>query len=174
MHILLGVAALVGTVVFWIIRARMAANAASEIADLAGTVMGAARRFGFRRRHDMHPVDSIEDTTLAAGALTVAFLDLGAAHTEETRKTHLLALQEHFVIDKATAEELLVMGHWLVNECNGPAPAVTRLGKRLMKLTGSHALDAPLKVINDVASTSGGLSNSQRDALHDLRRTFRR
>lgn len=174
MHILIGLAALVGGIAFWIIRARMAANAASELADLAGTVMGAARRFGFRRRHDMHPVDCIDDTTLAAGALTVAFLDLGAAQTEETRNTHLLALQKHFVIDKAAAEELLVMGNWLVNECSGPAPATARLGKRLMKLTGSHALDAPLAVINDVASARGGLTDSQRDALHDLRRTFRR
>ncbi len=174
MHILIGLITLIGGIAFWIYRARMAANAASEIADIAGTVVGAARRFGFRRRHDMHPVDCIDDATLAAGALTVAFLDLGPAQTEEIRKAHLLALQQHFAIEKVEAEELLVMGHWLVNECNGPAPATTRLGKRLMKLTGSHALDAPLKVINDVAGASGGLIDSQRDALHDLRTIFRR
>lgn len=174
MHILIGLAGLIGTVAFWMIRARMAANAASDIADLAGSVMGAARRFGFRRRHDKHPVECIDDTTLAAGALTVAFLDLGGSQTEEARTTHLLALQEHFVIDKATAEELLVMGNWLINECNGPTPAATRLSKRLMKLTGSHALDAPLQVINDVARARGGLTDSQRDVLHDMRRIFRR
>lgn len=174
MHILIGLAALIGGVVFWVIRARMAANAAGELADIAGTVMGAARRFGFRRRHDMHPVDCIEDTTLAQGALTVSFLDLGAAQTEEIRAKHLIALQQRFAIEKPAAEELLVMGHWLVNECNGPAPATTRLGKRLMKMTGSHGLDAPLAVINDVASAHGGLTDSQRDALHDLKRIFRR
>ncbi|WP_224814555.1 hypothetical protein [Hasllibacter sp. MH4015] len=174
MHILVGLLAVIGGIVFWVYRARMAATAASDLADMAGTVMGAARRFGFRRRHDMHPVDCIDDTTLAAGALTVAFLDLGQTQTEEMRRTHILALQKHFVIGKDEAEELLVMGHWLVNECSGPAPAVTRLGKRLMKLTGSHALDAPLQVINDVAGASGGLTDSQRDALHDLQRIFRR
>ena len=174
MHIIIGLATIIGGILFWVWRARMAANAASELADIAGTMAGAVRRFGFRRRHDMHPVDCIEDNTLAAGALTVAFLDLGAAQTEQSRTKHLLALQSHFAIGKDEAGEILVMGHWMVNECNGPAPAVTRLGKRLMKLTGSHGLDAPLNVINDVASSQGGLTDTQRDALHDLQRIFRR
>ncbi|MEJ6395147.1 hypothetical protein V8J82_17930 [Gymnodinialimonas sp. 2305UL16-5] len=174
MPILIGLAALIGGIVFWLYRARVAVDVAHDLADMAGSLAGAARRFGFRRRHDMHPVDCIDDNTLAAGCLTVAFAELGAAHTDETRDKHLIALQSHFAISKVEAEELLVMGHWMVNECNGPAPAVTRLGKRLMTLTGSHGLDAPLNVINDVALAMGGLTDSQRDALHDLRNIFRR
>jgi hypothetical protein len=174
MPVLFGLVAAIGGVIFWLIRARMAANVATELADMAGSLAGAARRFGFRRRHDMHPVDCIEDHTLAAGALTVAFTEQGAAQTTDLRNTHLVSLQSHFAISKDEAEELLVMGHWMVNECNGPAPATTRLAKKLMKLTGSHGLDAPLKVINDVASAAGGLTDAQRDALHDLQRIFRR
>ena len=41
---------------FWIQRARTAADAARELTGVAQDVMAAARRFGFRRRHDMHPV----------------------------------------------------------------------------------------------------------------------
>lgn len=174
MHILIGLAALIGGAVFWTLRARNAANAASELADMAGDVVAAARRLGFRRRYNQHPVDSVEDPVLAAGALTVAFLDLGATATAEQRRAHLLALQSHLDISLADAEEFLVMGHWLENECNGPAPAVSRLGKRLMKLGGSPALDAPLQIINDIATKHGGLTDSQRDALHDLRVIFRR
>lgn len=174
MHILIGLAALIGGVVFWTMRARNAASAASELADMAGDVMSAARRFGFNRRYNQHPVDSVEDATLAAGALTVAFLDLGASPTAEQRVTHLLALQSHLDVSRDGAEELLVMGNWLENECNGPGPALTRLGKRLMKLGGSAALDPALEVINRVARDHGGLTDTQRDALHELRVIFRR
>lgn len=174
MHILIGLVAAVGSIVFWLYRARMATNAASELAGMAGDVMSAARRFGFRRRSTQHPVTSIEDTGLAAGALTVAFLDLGASATSDQRKTHLRALQSHLDVGLKDAEELLILGNWMVNECNGPSPAVTRLGKRLMKLGGSDALDPALAVINDVARDHGGLTDGQRDALHDLRVIFRR
>ena len=174
MHIVIGLAAIIGGIVFWVLRARMAANAASELADIAGTMAGAVRRFGFRRRHDMHPVDCIDDHTLAAGALTVAVLDLGAGQTDQTRTKHLVALQHYFAISRDEAEELLVMGQWMINECNGPGPATTRLAKRLMKLPGPHGLAAPLNVINDVASSTGGLTDTQSDTLHDLHRIFRR
>ncbi|MEM9321035.1 MAG: hypothetical protein AAGA70_18825 [Pseudomonadota bacterium] len=61
-----------------------------------------------------------------------------------------------------------------MNECNGPSPAVSRLGRQLNRLGGSGALDPALLVINDVAAGQGGLTDTQRDALHDLRVTFRR
>lgn len=43
-----------------------------------------------------------------------------------------------------------------------------------MKLTGSQGLDAPLRDINDVAGADGGRTDSQRDALHQQQRIFRR
>ncbi|PWK62091.1 hypothetical protein [Roseicyclus mahoneyensis] len=174
MHILIAALALVGGVAFWIYRARMAANAAKDLADLAGDVVSAARRFGFRRRYNEHPVDSVDDPVLAAGALSVAFLELGAAATADQRGDHLRALQRHLEVDLKTAEEILVMGHWLVNECNGPQPAVQRLGKRLMRLSGPEALAAPMTVVEEVAAAHGGLVDRQRDSLADLRRIFRR
>jgi hypothetical protein len=39
-------------------RARNAAHVASDVVDMAETVLGAARRFGFRRKADRHPVES--------------------------------------------------------------------------------------------------------------------
>ncbi len=174
MHILIAAAAIAGAIIFWVYRVRAASEAAGELADMASDVMAAARRFGFRRKYNTHPVDSIEDANLAAGALSVAFLDLGPSATQAQRDTHLLALQSHLGLSKPEAEEVLVLGHWFVNECHGPNPALTRLGKRLFKLGGSAALDAPLKVVDAVASASGGLSDSQRDALHELSVIFHR
>ncbi len=174
MHIIIALVTIIGVVVFYIYRARNAVNAAHDLADMAGDVISAARRFGFRRRYNEHPVDSVDDPILAAGALTVAFLEQGPPPTQDQRDLHIRALQSHLNVSKADAEELMVMGHWFVNECNGPEAAATRLGRRLMRLGGSESLDQPLMVINDVASGVGGLNDTQRDTLHDLRRTFRR
>ena len=51
---------------------------------------------------------------------------------------------------------------------------MTRLARQLRKLGGNQALDPALQVINDVASATGGLNDTQRDALHDLSNIFRR
>ena len=45
---------------FWMIRARAAADAARDLTGVAQDVMAAARRFGFRRRLNTHPVESLE------------------------------------------------------------------------------------------------------------------
>ena len=50
MHVLAGLLALAIGIYFFFIRARNAAHIADEVADMAQTAVGAARRFGFRRR----------------------------------------------------------------------------------------------------------------------------
>lgn len=171
MHILIAVLGALAAAMFWIYRMRAAADATREITDLASGVLGAARRWNFRRRYEGNPVDSIDDVRLAQGALTVAFAQLGRAPTQEEHHAHLRALQSHLRLDLTEAEELLTMGNWFVNECNGPAPAVTRIGKRLRKLGGDGALDPALLIIQDGTAE---LSDRQRDALDDLRVIFRR
>ena len=173
MPILVGLAAIAGAVIFWLIRANMARQAVEELSDVVGTVAGAARRYGFRRRHDMHPVDCIDDHTLAAGALTVAFLQLGRTPTDEDNRRHLAALRKKFHVSEEEAIELQVMGQWLVNECGGPAPAATRLSKRLAKLIGTDGFDAPFKVVSEVAAAQGGLTDQQNEMLHDMKTIFR-
>ncbi len=161
-------------ILIWSYRIRAAKDAVDDLSDIASDVMAAARRLGFRRRPNTHPVDAIEEESLAAGALSVAFLDLGPRLTDEGRATHLRALQQHLGISLQDAEEMLVLGPFFVNECQGPLPAVSRLGRQLRKLGGNQALDPALQVINDVAGATGGLNDTQRDALHDLGTIFRR
>jgi len=174
MHILIAVGTVVMGLLLWSYRIRAAKEAVEDLSDIASDVMAAARRLGFRRRPNTHPVDAIEEASLAAGALTVAFLDLGPRLTDEGRTAHLRALQRQLDIPKADAEEMLILGPFFVNECHGPIPAVSRLGRKLRDLGGNQALDPALQVINDVAGAHGGLNDTQRDALHDLSNIFRR
>lgn len=174
MHILIAIGTIIMGILIWSYRLRAAREAVDDISDLASDVMAAARRLGFRRTPDTHPVDAIDDANLAAGALSVAFLDLGARQTDEGRRTHIAAFQRHLGMSSEEAQEMLVLGPFFVNACNGPLPGVARLGRQLRKLGGNAALDPALQVINDVVSTTGGLNDTQRDALHDLSNIFRR
>lgn len=174
MHILLGLAALVTGAIVWVWRIQMAKEAAGELYDMAGNVMAAARRLGFRRNRAGHPVEAIEDAQLAAGALSVALIELGPRLTSEAHIAHLRALQSELGMELTIAEETQTLGHWLVATCNGPVNAIERIGRQLFTLSGSQALDAPLKVLDAVADAMGGLNEAQREALADLQRIFKR
>ncbi|QLQ20376.1 MAG: hypothetical protein HZT43_19915 [Exiguobacterium profundum] len=53
---------------FWR-RSRNAANIATELMDVASDVRLAARRFGFKRQADIHPVEAVEDPASLARLL---------------------------------------------------------------------------------------------------------
>jgi len=60
-----------------------------------------------------------------------------------------------------------------VQECKGPQPAVARLSKRLFKLAGDEGLTTAMSVIQHLTdSNDGELSQSQLDALADMKRIF--
>lgn len=59
---------------FWMNRVRNVSNAAQDLVGVAQDVMSAARRFGFRRRYNEHPVDSLQDPDVAIAGAGLAFL----------------------------------------------------------------------------------------------------
>ena len=174
MPFLIAIAAAFGTVVFWMYRARMARDVASDLADVASDVLGAARRFGFRRRANQHPVDSIDQPELAIGALAMAFIELDAMPVAEQRLQMTASLGRHLSVSLDRAEEVSILGHWLVNQCQGPAGAIERISKRLFRINGAASLDPLMNVLKDVtAAGNGGLSPRQKDALADIARYLR-
>ena len=174
MPVLLGLLGILAGAYFWMNRARDAAGAIDEIADAAQTAMGAARRFGFRRRANMHPVECIDDPALAAAGLSVAVSELNNLPTEEDRCALLIGLQKAHGINLAEAEEMAVLGQWFVRECNGPQPAVTRIAKRLNKLSGFEGMTRAMDTIQHIADRKDGqLNNSQLDAMVEIKRIFR-
>jgi len=111
MPILVALLGILAAGYFWMNRARNAANMVDEIADVAQTALGAARRFGFRRQANKHPVDCIEEPDLAVSGLAVAFLELVAIPTEKNKHAVLLGLQHALGVSLAEAEELAAVGH---------------------------------------------------------------
>lgn len=174
MPVFLALLAAAGGVIFWMMRARNAAHAAQELAEMAGDVLGAARRFGFRRRHDEHPVDSLRDGDVAIAGLGVSFLELGALPSAEQQAALLVSLQHRLGIAADRAEEAAILGRWLMVESGGAQPGFTRLARRLLKLDGSGRFEPLLAVLRDVAGAGPDkLAPRQKDALEEVARIWK-
>ncbi|MFV0385572.1 hypothetical protein [Paracoccus sp. (in: a-proteobacteria)] len=157
---------------FWIWRIRTAGQAARELVNMAGDVMGAARALGFRRRANVHPVESVDDADLAMTGIAMAFLELDGLPTRDDQQALAQTIGRHTGCGKDKVEEMMIVGRWLVNECKGPQPAVTRMVKRLNRLDKT-SFQTLLPILNDIGQRSGGLSDRQRDALAEIARVMK-
>lgn len=171
MPVVLGIIGIVTAAFFLVLRARRGAEVASDVMDMASDVAAAARRFGFRRRYDRHPVDSVVEPNLAIAALATAFVALDDLPTQEDRKQLDIALRKHLNLDASGAQEIEVLGQWLVAECKGAEPAVPRLAKRLNKIDGGASFGTLMEVIQSAARPP--LSHRQTAALQDIKTAFR-
>ena len=159
---------------FWMNRARRGGEIAADLMDMGADVKNAARRFGFRRKANQHPVDSIDDPNLAIGGLAAAFLELDDLPTSDARAKMDISLRKHLKLTGEEAQEVAVLGRWFVETCGGASPAFERLAKKLRHLEGGASFEVLMGILNDCANASAqGASARQRDVLGDLARIFR-
>ena len=83
MPVILAILGLVLAAGVWAWRIRMARQALDDVSMMAGDVIAAARRLGFRRRLNNPSGDSVDEPELAMAAVGVAFLDLASMPTAE-------------------------------------------------------------------------------------------
>jgi hypothetical protein len=160
---------------FWVQRARMAAEATHELAEMAQDVLAAAKRFGFRRKLNLHPVESLEDPDIAIAGAGVAFLELGGLPTADQQDRLIASLQSNLGQSHSKAEEAAILGRWLVAESGGAQQGLERLTRRLHKMRGMQGFQPLMAVLKDVAAAGrdGSLSPRQSEALEDIARLFR-
>ena len=175
MPVILAVIAAAGAVLWWMYRARAAGQVAQDLAGAASDVLNAARRFGFQRRANQHPAESVDKPELAVGTIGLAFMELDALPSQEQQKALASALSRHMLVPVAQADEILILARWLIGECGGPTPAIERMARRLFRLNGAATLEPLLAVLKEVAQSGGqgGLSSRQKDALEDIARLMR-
>lgn len=173
MHILIAAAGIAAAVYFFILRARNASEVATELMDVANDVRLAARRFGFQRRTNVHPVESIEDDKVAIAAAAFAFLHIDATPTREEIDGLSKALDDCFPLTRAEADELLVLARWLTDQCNSPEAAVSRLSRKLYKLSGKPAVGPMMEVLQAMMQNAEiEMTDRKRDALEDISRAL--
>lgn len=167
--VILGV---ISAIAVWYWRLSMAREAAREIGNMAGDLINAPRRLGFRRRANAHPVEGVEDPRLAIAAISLAFLELGGLPSREDQQALSQSLSRQLGLSRDDADEMLILGRWLIGECQGPQPAITRLTKRLAKLDPA-AFQQLLPVLNEIGSHGGTLRPNQREALDEIARIMK-
>ena len=174
MPVLIALAGIVGAIVFYLLRARSAARAVSDLSDMANDVRLAARRFGFRRTAAQHPVETLEDPSVAVAAIAAAYLELDDLPTREQQAALSAALERYTRLAPSEVEESLILGRWLTGQCGGASQAVPRLAKRLYKLGGVDWFLPLMEILKAVSAAGTGAPTSrQKSALEDLRLAFR-
>lgn len=170
MPVILGILGVLVAAYFWATRVRDAGHMASDLADMAGDVRAAARRFGFSRRANVHPAESIEDPNIAAATLAQAYVSLDGLPTTDDQAHVHVQLRRVLEVDETTAQELAIMGRWMVDQCNGPQPAVARMARKLLRLEGPAALTPTQEILQNLTDTP---SQRQQEAMHELRTVLR-
>ena len=174
MPFIITVLGVIAAIYFYIRRARNTIDMTHEILDAANDVRLAARRFGFRRRQDLHPVESVTDASLAIGTIATAFIELSGLPTQDDRHNLNQALCTTLKLSPQEATEMQALGHWLMLQCGGATPAVSRVSRRLVKLGGAANWEPLLSVIKDVlAAKDHPPSQQQAEAIEDIKRAFR-
>jgi hypothetical protein len=137
--------------------------------------MAAARRFGFRRCQNEHPVESLEEPDVAIAGAGIAFLELGGHPSTEQQDRLIASLQTHLGQSQGKAEEAVVLGRRLITECGGAQPGLARLTRRLCKLRGADSFQPLMAVLKHVAASArdGSVSTRQREALEEIARLYR-
>lgn len=173
MAFIVGALGVLGAVYYWMSRARGAADMADDVADMAQSVTGAARRWNFRRQTDQHPIDCIEEQNLALGGLAVAFMELGGRPTAEDEATMHVALRSKLRISAEDADELAILGRWFIQQCPTTEAAFARLGRKLKLLTGPRGSLHIGAILDHMIENGRRPSSRQTDALDELDRLFR-
>lgn len=171
MPIILVILTAIGGAIWWWIRSNPR-DAIDLAADTATTLKNAPRRLAFTRQTRAHPVEGIDDPRIAICAIAQAFAELDDLPTQETRQKLHVLVRSKLRATEEEAEEMEVLGRWLMTQCGGPEQAIARLGKRQFKIDGTASYD----VLQDVLSglVSGELSKKQVSALDDLRVAFKK
>lgn len=160
----------IGGAIWWWVRSNPR-EAFHVAADAATTIKNAPRRLAFRKQTNAHPVEGVDDPRIAICAIAHAFIELDDLPTQEQRQALHVAVRTKLRCDEAEAEEMEVLGRWLVTQCNGATPAITRLGKRMYKIDGGASWDQMQDVLSGLIE--GDLSSRQIGAIEDLRVAFK-
>jgi len=140
--------------------------------DLATTLKNAPRKLAFRQQTKAHPVEGIDDPRIAIYGLAQAFIELDDLPTKDQRRALHVSLRSKLRCSEEEAQEMEVLGRWLLGQCDGAAQAVPRLSRRLRKIDG----DASWDLLQDVLMglVEGTLSEAQTSAIDDIRLAFRK
>lgn len=164
MPVLLALLGLISAAAIWYYRARDAHHAAGDLMEMANDVRLAARRFGFKRKVNVHPVDSIDDPRLAAAGIVAAVAGMGASIEGDDLAEMSRQFQSVFQVERGEADEIITFARWIAEQCGTRSEAVRRLSKRLASLAGGNVRQDLDRMLDAVIAVRGHPCEDQADA----------
>ncbi len=161
----------IGGAIWWWVRSNPR-EALDLAADAVTTARNAPRKLAFRKQTKEHPVEGIDDPRIAICGIAQAFIELDDLPTREQRDKLHVDVRTKLRASEEEAEEMEVLGRWLVGQCNNPTAAVTRLGRRLYKIDKDQSWDLLQDMLMGLAQDE--LSPGQVSAIGDLKVALRR
>lgn len=158
-----------GGILFWWVR-QNPGDAVNIAQDAVTVARNAPRKLAFRRQHNAHPVEGIDDARIAICGLAQAFIELDDLPTQDQRKKLATMLRTELRASAEEAEEMEVLGRWLMGQCQSPQAAVTRLSRRLYKIDGDASWGKLQTML--MALVGDDLSVAQADAITDMKRAL--
>lgn len=166
LHILLGILAVVGGIIIWIIRLGSLARSSREIGDAAGDIMGAARRARIRRKATASPLTTLSDPRDAAVALMVAVTKTEGDLTQTQAK--FIERQAVELLGYADGAEALAHGRWLCQEAVEPGHVVQRVVPLISKACDEEQKRDIVRLMTEVASLDSEPARIQLQAIQKL------
>ena len=156
-----------GALAFWMYRARDVADASHGMLDIAQDARSAIRRFGYRRKKNVNPLDDVDDPRLAAAGILAATARLDGDYTREQLDRISRECLETFEVSQAEAEDMTAFGRWLAQH-GEPEEVVRRLGRNLRATLGDDQRTALHAMISRVAAVEGGAPSERQEEVRDM------
>lgn len=153
---------------------KQAGHVAGELKDAANDVRLAARRVGFKRRSNVHPIDALDDARLAAAGIVAATAQMDRLWDQDMSDAMVQQVQSVFDVSVDEAEEMVVFARWIADQGGNPHEAVHRMARRLKGLAGRDAMVDTVQMIRGVSGRNGRmLSRDAEEAIETVERVLK-
>lgn len=155
MHILVSVLGALGMIVLVLWRIRQASQIASDVAEVAGSARGAVRRWRWRRKLNVNPIDLIEDAREAASVIMVAVAQADGLMSDVERTAITGEIEQRFGATPEQAVVLLARTQWMVRDGVDAAEIMRRLRPLLERTCSKEQLRELIEMLSAVATADG-------------------
>jgi uncharacterized tellurite resistance protein B-like protein len=169
MHILAAIGAALGVALFVLWRMQQASNAVRDVADAAGEVRSLFRRWSWRRKANVNPLDLVEDPREAATVMMVIVAQTDGALTDKERAVIQAQISEHFGATSRQADELMARGRWLVQHSVDASEVFRRLAPSIRKSCSVSEREDLIGMLKAVAAAEGPIDEPLQKDIANLR-----
>ncbi len=167
MHIVLGLLAILGGAAFWWWRLKMMGEAANDVNNAVGRVVGNYKRKKFLKKAGESPLASITDPAAAAVVMMFAVAKEEMPLNDAVEKIVQDEVTNTMKITDST--ELMVFSKWVVSHVADANNVSLRCGKLWMTALSVAEREDFVAMIERVAKNCGGLTTNQENKIKKLR-----